>query len=315
MWSKDILFVITSDSTAGSQAWVDAYHSQHDQARIQDLPIKGGALQGAVALDYTAGTNGHRFDKIHLIYDGINGQLPNLDLFNTITHIAKDTMGIGCTIQRMWQHTDSYRDRLATILQGMKTQGLGSASGPHSAFIPYHVDAVTLQAVGDGWHDEVSLGRVLESTFRSLNNLLEHLHQSFFFYILMEAQRFTSIGTYLPAAMLIALNFTISAITLWIHSGRRPTKGTKILPKNDVVPEKNGPEIVEHDGEIAVIPPEATQVAERKLLIPVTFLVGAHLFGVVPQLFFNELAYPEVSSIFTSPASCTLDRRMLTCLG
>ena len=67
--------------------------------------------------------------------------------------------------------------------------------------------------------------RVIESLCRSLNNLLEHLHQSFFFYFILspggvllgEPGRFVSIGTYLPAAMIVAASFTITAIGLWIQ--------------------------------------------------------------------------------------------------
>ena len=67
---------------------------------------------------------------------------------------------------------------------------------------------------------------MIESLCRSLNNLLEHLHQSFFFYFLLsptgaalgEPGRFVSIGTYLPAAMVMAASFSITAITLWIES-------------------------------------------------------------------------------------------------
>lgn len=297
LWSKDILFVITTDSTAGPQAWVDAYHGQHDPAYVEDLPIKGGALQGALALDYTAGTSGHRFDKIHVIYDGINGQLPNLDLFNSVVHIAKDHMGIGCTVQRMWSHADSYKNRLQTILNGMISQGLGSASGPHSSFIPYHVDAVTLQTIGDGWHDEMSLGRVVESTFRSLNNLLEHLHQSFFFYLLTEAQRFTSIGTYLPAAMLIAANFSISAITLWVHSGRRTVPDQKIIKTPDSKSQKQGMEVLEHEGATTLIPHEMAETAERNLFTPLALLFTAHALGVIPLYLFNNASSSVSSSL------------------
>ena len=220
LWSKDIIFLIPGDSTSGSQAWVDAYHDAHDPRTIESLSIKSGALQGAVAVDYPAGPWGHRFEKLHIVYDGVNGQLPNLDLFNTAVQIASGQMGISCTLQRMWKHTNTYEERLQTMLRGMLAQGLGHATGPHSSFIPYHVDAITLVTVGDGWHDEMSLGRTVESLFRSLNNLLEHLHQSFFFYLLLHANKFVSIGTYLPAAMLIAANFTIMAIALWVQSGR-----------------------------------------------------------------------------------------------
>ncbi|USP73138.1 hypothetical protein yc1106_00412 [Curvularia clavata] len=238
LWSKDIIFLIPGDSTIGSQAWVDAYHEAHDKQYVEGLKIKSGALQGAVAVDYPAGPWGHRYDKLHVVYDGINGQLPNLDLINTAVQIASGQLGINCVIQRMWDHSNSYKDRLHTMLRGMLSQGLGHATGPHSSFIPYHVDAITLVTVGNGWHDEMSLGKTIESLFRSLNNLLEHFHQSFFFYLLLEDKRFVSIGTYLPSAMMIAINFTITAMALWVKSGRvskpvrnpaatKPTKPSK----------------------------------------------------------------------------------------
>ncbi|KAH8726648.1 Gaa1-like protein [Phaeosphaeriaceae sp. PMI808] len=220
LWSKDIIFLVPADSTIGPQAWVDAYHNGHDERYVESLRIKSGALQGAVAIDYPAGPWGHRYDKLHVVYDGINGQLPNLDLVNTAVQIADGQMGIDTAIQHMFHHDDGYKQRLTTMLRGMLSQALGHATGPHSSFIPYHVDAITLTTVGDGWHDEMSLGRTVESLFRSLNNLLEHFHQSFFFYLLLHSKRFVSIGTYLPAAMLIALNFSISAMALWVRSGK-----------------------------------------------------------------------------------------------
>lgn len=166
------------------------------------------------------------WDRIHVVYDGVNGQLPNLDLFNTAVHISGHQMGVQASLQEMFGHSDSYEDRLRTMLRGMVNQGLGHATGPHSSFISYHIDAITLQVSGEGYHDEVTMGRILESLFRSLNNLLEKFHQSFFFYLLLGPKRFVSIGTYLPSAMLIAVNFTITAIGLWIKSGRRSTETT-----------------------------------------------------------------------------------------
>lgn len=274
---------------------MDAYHSTHNAAFVDDLPLKAGALQGALAIDYPAGSGGHRFDKLHLVYDGINGQLPNLDLLNTITTIATGHMGIGTTIQRMWKHRDSYNERLETMLKGMLVQGIGQASGPHSSFMPYHVDAVTLQTVGDGWQDEMSLGRVVESTVRSLNNLLEHLHQSFFFYLLMNAQRFVSIGTYLPSAMLVAVNFAIMAIALWVQSGRPASMPSSaqisavVDSKETTSLESADVEVIEHADQIAVVPKVVLATMERKLLFPVAAVGSCHLLGVIPFYIFNNL--------------------------
>lgn len=253
------------------QAWVDAYHDAHDSSRVAPLPLKSGALQGAIAIDYPFE---HRFDSMHIEYDGTNGQLPNLDLINSIVNIAGGQMGIQTTIQGINAHSNNYQHRLETILRGMLRQGLGYSTGPHSCFIPYHVDAVTLQPQGEGWHDEMAMGRVVEGTFRSLNNLLEHLHQSFFFYLLMHRDRFVSIGTYLPSAMLLAANFSIMAIFLWVKSGQlqKSSQKTEKSPRSSAV-----------SASAAVI------AAERDLFLPCAALTLCHGLSVVPLYTFNNL--------------------------
>ncbi|KAF2433851.1 Glycosylphosphatidylinositol:protein transamidase, GAA1 component [Tothia fuscella] len=313
LWSKDIIFLISSDSTAGPQAWVDAYHDAHDPRYVASLPIKSGALQGAVAIDYPAGTWGHRFDKLHVVYDGINGQLPNLDLFNTAVSIASGQMGIGCTLQRMWEHNDQYLPRLQTMLRGMLNQGLGHATGPHSSFIPYHVDAITLQTVGDGWHDEMSLGRTVEGLFRSLNNLLEHLHQSFFFYLLMQANRFVSIGTYLPSAMLVAGSFTVMCIALWVQSGRPEDLKGKVGSTDEKSPagekEANTPKMVLIKGpgsSKAIVPITMLGVVERHLFLPFALLTSFHFLGLVPFYLFNHTPIPSLTTAFIAFTIVTL---------
>lgn len=61
--------------------------------------------------------------------------------------------------------------------------------------------------------------RVIEGIFRSLNNLLERFHQSFFFYILPATERYISIGLYMPpfglicAAGLIKISFCVCSWT------------------------------------------------------------------------------------------------------
>ncbi|KAJ4862248.1 gaa1-like, GPI transamidase component domain-containing protein [Trichoderma breve] len=267
LWSKDIILLLPPDSTTGTQAWVDAYHDAHDSKYIAPLPLKSGALQGALAIDYPFE---HRYHELHIIYDGTNGQLPNLDLINSIVNIAGGQMGIETTVQQMAGHTDSYQDRLQTMLRGMLYQGLGYPTGPHSSFIPYHVDAITLQPAGEGWHDEMAMGRVVEGSFRSLNNLLEHLHQSFFFYLLMQKNRFVSIGTYLPSAMLVAANFTIMAIFLWVKSGQPIAKR------------------------------EATDKAkvERNLLSPLALVATCHSISAIPLFIFNHLGIKTLPLAF-----------------
>ncbi|KAI9743300.1 MAG: Glycosyl phosphatidyl inositol protein transamidase complex subunit [Claussenomyces sp. TS43310] len=296
LWSKDIIFLITPDSRAGPQAWVDAYHDSQSSPNVASLSLKSGALQGAIVIDYPLD---HRFESIHIVYDGINGQLPNLDMLNTVEAIASGQMGIGVSLQQMWKHTQSYQDRLQTMLRGMLQQGLGHSSGPHSSFIPYHVDAITLQPFGEGWQDEMAMGRVIESTFRSLNNLLEHLHQSFFFYLLMQADRFVSIGTYLPSAMLVAVNFTLMAIALWLQSSRR----IELSPKAGFHPFT--PTVGRERNTLST---EIMVSQERRLFLPLAVVIGAHFLGVVPLYLFNHSTESLLPKIFGAFAvvNCSL---------
>lgn len=208
-------------------------------------------------------------------------------------------MGIGVSIQEMWGHNDKYEDRLRTMLRGMLKQGLGMASGPHSSFIPYHVDAVTLMPFGNGWQDEMAMGRVIEGSFRSLNNLLEHLHQSFFFYILQHKDRFVSIGTYLPSAMLIAANFTIISIALWIKSGQT---GDAEKPKDADKTEKS--DLAAKAGsDISSAP-----LAERDLFLPLGLVTVCQFLGVLPLYLFNHLPASVSGPLVPIPCDSMLTR-------
>lgn len=242
-------------------------------------------MQGALVVEYPFD---HRFESLHIVYDGVNGQLPNLDLFNTAVSIAGGQMGIGAVLQEMWDHDDSYEARLETILRGMIKQGFGYATGAHSSFMPYHVDAITLQTKGEGWQDEMALGRTVESLCRSLNNLLEHLHQSFFFYLLMQSNRFVSIGTYLPSAMLIAGNFTIMAIALWMRTGYYAGSSPSTSAS---APADEKKETAQKEKDASPAKTDASGVMERQLALPLTFVVGLHLLGLLPLYIFNNLSH------------------------
>lgn len=270
---------------------------------VESLPVTSGALQGVIVLDYPTAAP---WDRIHIVYDGTNGQLPNLDLFNTAVHIAGNQMGVRTSLQELHGHTDSYEDRLRTMLRGMVNQGLGHATGPHSVFIPYHIDAITLQVSGFGNHDEVTMGRIVESLFRSLNNLLEHFHQSFFFYLLLGSKKFVSIGTYLPSAMLIAVNFTIMAIGLWLKSGTKPkTVDAAVAITEKPSDEKNEKKDTEEKekkdttSDSSPLPPSAPTESPRPLLLPLLFLLLTHTLSTIPLLLFNTLPHTLLCPAFT----------------
>jgi glycosylphosphatidylinositol transamidase len=65
----------------------------------------------------------------------------------------------------------------------------------------------------------LNLLRIVESTLRTCNNLLERLHASFFFYLLPEPGSFAKIGSYLPSAVVISTAILFSGLRSWVRAG------------------------------------------------------------------------------------------------
>ena len=68
-------------------------------------------------------------------------------------------------------------------------QATGMPSGNHGLFHKFGIEALTIEGVlrrrssNRGLPVSDTMGRIIEGVFRSLNNLLERFHQSFFFYL------------------------------------------------------------------------------------------------------------------------------------
>ena len=94
-----------------------------------------------------------------------------------------------------------------------QTPGLPLAPlAPHSHFLKHRIDSLTVRGVHDplkategsfSTKDTMKVERALEGTFRSVNNLLETLHHSEFFYFTVANWRFVSIGRYMPPLALL----------------------------------------------------------------------------------------------------------------
>jgi GPI-anchor transamidase subunit GAA1 len=52
-----------------------------------------------------------------------------------------------------------------------------------------------------------------------MNNLLERLHASFFFYIMTTPSSFLKIGSYLPSAVLVAAALMFGGLGEWVNAG------------------------------------------------------------------------------------------------
>ena len=99
-----------------------------------------------------------------------------------------------------------------TLLAVVAHQAPGLPLSNHALFLTHRIDSVTVRGVaGGGVSNLRNLGRMLEGTFRSINNLLETLHHSEFFYFTIANWRFVSIGQFMPL-----IGFLIAPVVLEI---------------------------------------------------------------------------------------------------
>ncbi|KAK6462897.1 Gaa1-like protein [Scheffersomyces coipomensis] len=215
IWSKNIIVVFVEDNKVPLRKWVEAYHTSLEET--------AGSIEAAIVMEY--GKNGDYFDYYELNYEGLNGQLPNLDLLNTLNLIGYHE-GLHCVIQGTPSTElikNTYFTRLRTLVRGiiaLTLTGIKPKGQGCEAFSGWQIQAFTLKAKGTtGPHDITQFGRLVDSTFRSVNNLLEKFHQSFFFYLMLSTKNFVSIGTYLPSAVLMAVSFTFSSLGTILISG------------------------------------------------------------------------------------------------
>ena len=73
----------------------------------------------------------------------------------------------------------------------------------------------------------------VESTLRTMNNLLERLHASFFFYIMTSPSSFLKIGSYLPSVILVAASLMFGGLREWVNAGWAEVKDDHRSPEKD----------------------------------------------------------------------------------
>ncbi|XP_029052423.1 glycosylphosphatidylinositol anchor attachment 1 protein [Osmia bicornis bicornis] len=223
-WAKDIIFLITEHEQLGIQAWLDAYHGVTSGSKgvlmAGDLSGRAGSIQAAINLEL----HSMKISSIDVKVEGLNGQLPNLDLFNLAQNmIAKE--GIRQSVQRRFDV--KYKNKIKnwwyhfnTLLMMISTQATGIPTGNHGLFHRFGIEAITLEGFEkpgqqNSERNFYQVGRIVESIVRSLNNLLERFHQSYFFYLLPSTDTYISIGLYIRSLVLIIAAVFIKAFAMW----------------------------------------------------------------------------------------------------
>lgn len=132
--------------------------------------------------------------------------------------------------------------------------------------------------------------RILESSLRTMNNLLERLHASFFFFLLVSSGTFMKIGSYLPSAILVGTAMLFSGLGEWVNAGRTHVADPLGSGKSEKAQLNAGA--------------SKWTTRPRPVLQAVSIMVATHLLGVV--LFYI------LSSRLVSGTDIKLDRATLT---
>ena len=109
-----------------------------------------------------------------------------------------------------------------------------------------------------------------------MNNLLERLHASFFFYILTTPGTFLKIGHYLPSAVLIGASLMFGGLNEWSQAGW-------ILAKLETKEERS-----EKAGDSTEWQTRDRPVFTALLVIIVTHTFGCALFKVISNGWFGS---------------------------
>uniref|UniRef100_A0A1B0GH18 Uncharacterized protein n=2 Tax=Lutzomyia longipalpis TaxID=7200 RepID=A0A1B0GH18_LUTLO len=218
-WAKDIIFLITDQEQLGMQAWLNAYYGNNDNPALltSDLHLRAGAIQAALNLEIQS----FDLDSINIKLEGLNGQLPNLDLFNLVQKLTnKEGIPCGYKQPKVKRPKGGHVNNLWQMLTMVLSQSTGVPTGNHGLFHRFGIEAVTLEGITradtKSTHSLLPMLKILEGISRSLNNLLERFHQSFFFYLIVANDRFVSIGDYMPCLGLMAGSLLIKSFILWL---------------------------------------------------------------------------------------------------
>ncbi|KAI4350644.1 hypothetical protein L6164_005080 [Bauhinia variegata] len=227
---------------------------------------RAGTMAAALVIKVTTESD-YFEDSLNIYAEASNGQMPNLDLINIVNYLAVHKQGLRVRVKKMlsllnssWLNTlgvifeylgqiarslnpqwkfgipaTEYVEGIATLASSLYYQGLGVPTGPHGAFREYQIDAITLEISPKvsltkmARHNEFLLrgGRLIEGVIRSVNNLLEKFHQSFFLYLLTSPSKFVSVGVYMISFALLVAPLPIVAASLHSNANNSDYNFTK----------------------------------------------------------------------------------------
>jgi len=167
--AKDIILLFPAGQENGTRIWLDAYFNNNPNSL--PLDAHAGSIQAGLALEFPY----EKFYSIDLRHNGINGQLPNLDLINTIVQLC-DKNSIATTLYNIYvdlSTNEAYIDYIIkstrTLLLNVLTLATGISDGVHGQFLHYRIEMITLFGSLDK-HYEYQKSPI---TMRALDDVIE----------------------------------------------------------------------------------------------------------------------------------------------
>lgn len=156
------------------------------------LQGRGGSIQAALSLELSSDV----VTSLDLVLEGLNGQLPNLDLANLFYAFCQK-IGVLCTIQGKvqpsshvahflffievvfitdlslqlqrndWDSVSGYSHAVQTMMLMVMKQASGRPWGDHGLFLRYHIEAATIKGINSFRQyktDATTIGRSEQKT-------------------------------------------------------------------------------------------------------------------------------------------------------
>lgn len=213
-WARDLILLVTGLDGYSPERTLRSFLLWYHSTSLSGERLDAGVIQAALSLELNEekGAKCSSFGNAELFVEGSSGLLPNLDLINALVMIQRHrgealNIGPGIPILKITEKLGVVSKMLHGAFMLLR-QAFGSFS--HGPFLDYRIDAVTIslsaiELQGNSneatRHDKL-LFDLVQLSLRSLNNILEHLHQSFFFYILIDNEHYVSIANYVVMGLL-----------------------------------------------------------------------------------------------------------------
>jgi glycosylphosphatidylinositol transamidase len=167
--AKDIILLFPAAQENGTRVWLDAYFNNNPHSL--PLDAHAGSIQAGLALEFPH----EKFYSIDLRHNGINGQLPNLDLINTIVQLC-DKNSIATSLYNIYvdlsnnnAFTDYIIKSMRTLLVNILTLATGVSDGVHGQFLHYRIEMITIFGSLNKHHEYQNS----PITMRALNDVIE----------------------------------------------------------------------------------------------------------------------------------------------